>query len=80
MSYPWDKIREVVEEIEKERLIKELSLLEQKAGTVKKGFLLTEGTKFYLEFLGMLSLGLGVGIFSLIFNYILFVWLLHLEF
>jgi len=80
MSYPWDKIREVVEKKEKERLIKELSLLEEKAGTVKKGLLFTGGTKFYLEFLGMLSLGLGVGIFSLIFNYILFVWLLHLEF
>jgi hypothetical protein len=80
MSYSWDEIKEVIEKIEKERLIKELSLLEQKAGNVKKSPLLTEGTKFYLEFLGMLSMGLGVGIFSLIFNFLLFVWLLHLEF
>ncbi len=80
MSYSWDEIKGVIERIENERLIDELSLLEQEEGFVKKQLPLTETIRPYLEFLGILSMGLGIGIFSIIFNYLLFVWLLHLGF
>jgi hypothetical protein len=80
MSYPWDEIKEVVERIENERVLHELSLLEEQEGFIKRQIIITERTRSYLEFLGELSIGLGIGIFSIIVNYIFFVWLLHLEF
>lgn len=79
MSYPWNKIAEVVERIEYEKVLNELSSLEQQEGFVGKQLALTERTKGYLEFLGGLPVGIGVGVFAVICNFLLFVWLLHIE-
>lgn len=80
MSYSWDEIKEVIERVEQERVIDELSSLEHKEGFVKKQISLTERSSPYLVFLGELVVGVGIGVFSMIFNFILFVWLLHIEF
>jgi len=79
MSYPWNKIEEVAERIEYERVLNELSLLEQQEGFVGKRLPLTERMKGYLELLGGLSLGISVGFFTVILNFLLFVFLLHIE-
>jgi len=79
MSYPLNKIEEVAERIEYERVLDDLSSLEQQEGFVERRLALTERTKGYLEFLGGISVGISVGIFTFIFNFLLFVWLLHIE-
>lgn len=79
MSQKLQEMQEVIEAIEHERLTKELSLQEEKEGIVHMQSTLMGRTK-YLDFLGALALGLSIGIFTLIFNYIVFVWFLHLEF
>ncbi|GBD97166.1 MAG TPA: hypothetical protein ENG83_02175 [Nitrospirae bacterium] len=80
MAYPSDEIKEVIERVENERASDELSSLEHEEGFAKKQLTLTERSRVYLEFLGELTVGIGVGVFSMIFNFILFVWLLHIEF
>lgn len=80
MSHPWDKIKEVIEKIENERIMNELSLLEQQEGFVKPQPSLLDRKRSYLEFLGKLVVGIGVAFFTIMFNFLLFVWLLHIEF
>lgn len=80
MSYAWNKIEEIIERIEYDRALDELLLLEQQEGFVKGQPTLTDRKRGYLEFLGKLSLGISVGFFTLMFNFLLFVWLLHIEF
>ncbi len=79
MSYSWNQIEEVLERTEYERVLSELSLLEQQDGFVERQVTLTDRTKSYLNFLGKLSVGVSVGIFTVIFNFLLFTWLLHIE-
>jgi cell division protein FtsN len=79
MSYPWNQIEEVIERTEYERVLSELSLLEQQEGFVRKQLTLTDRTRRYLDFLGRLSVGVSVGIFAVIFNFLLFNWLLHVD-
>lgn len=79
MSYPWNQIAEVIERTEYGKVLSELSLLEQQDGFVERRVTLTDRMKGYLDFLGKLSVGVSVGIFTVIFNFLLFVWLLHIE-
>jgi hypothetical protein len=79
MSYPWNTIEEVIERTEYERVLSELSFFEQQEGFVKRLPTLTDRTKGYLGFLGKLSVGVSVGIFTVVFNFLLFSWLLHIE-
>ncbi len=80
MSHSWDEIKEIIERIETDKLSRSLSRLEQQEGVVRFQSTLTDKNNGYIGFLGGLSLGIGVGVFTMIFNYILFVWLLHIEF
>src|SRR4030042_2217040 len=79
MPYSWNQIEEVIERTEYERALSELSLLEQHEGFVRKQLTLTDRTKRYLDFLCKLYVGLGVGIFTVMFNFLFFTWLLHIE-
>lgn len=79
MSYPWNQIEEVIERTEYERVLNELSFLEQQEGFVRRQLTLTDRTKGYLDFLGKLSVGISVGIFTVVFNFLLFSWVLHIE-
>lgn len=79
MLYPWNTIKEVIERTEYERVVAELSSLEYRDGFVERRLTLTDRTKGYLDFLGRLSIGICVGIFTVVFNFVLFVWLIHVE-
>lgn len=80
MSYSWEEIKEVIEIVENKQATDEFHLLEEEAGLVKITPPLTERTASYLEFLGELSVGVTVGILTVLFNFLLFNWLLHIEF
>jgi len=79
MLYPWNEIKGVIERIEYDRVVNELSSLEYRDGLVERRRTLTDKTKGYLDFLGKLSVGICVGIFTVMFNFLLFVWLIHIE-
>jgi hypothetical protein len=79
MLYPWNEIKRVIERIEYDRVVDELSSLEYRDGFVQRRPTLTDKTKGYLDFLGKLSVGICVGIFAVMFNFLLFVWLIHIE-
>ena len=79
MPYPWNKIKEIIERIEYDRVVNELSLLEYQDGFIERQRTLTDKTKGYLDFLGKLSIGICVGFFTIMFNFVLFVWLIHVE-
>ncbi len=80
MPYSWDEIKTVIERIENEKEMDKLEILEHEEGFMRIQPSLTEKTKSYLEFLGEFSVGVIVGIITIIFNFLLLVWLLHLEF
>ena len=80
MSYPWNEIKEVIKQTEIERVKQEIFELEQGEGFVKKESTLSERMRVYFEFLGVLAIGVTIGLFSIIFNDLLFVWILHIEF
>lgn len=80
MSQHWDEIKDVIEQIEYERLKKELSMQEIQEGFIEKYSTLVGKKYDYLRILGEISVGLSMGIITIIFNYILFVWLLHFSF
>ena len=74
----WDEIKEFIERIESEKLAHSFSLQEQQEGYFRNQPTLTEKNSGYLGVLGGISLGIVVGIVALIFNYIFFVYFLHL--
>ena len=78
MTPAWDEIKEYIEQIESEKLALALSMQEQQEGYFKKDPTLTEKKSGYFGVLGGISLGILVGIITLIFNYIFFVYFLHL--
>ena len=81
MKNYFDQVKETIDKIEKDKLIRECSLEEQKSGNITEShYLLSEKTGSYLKFLSEISVGLSVGIFTLVINYVLFVFLLHIRF
>ena len=80
MFYAWDEIKGTVERLETSRLSEEFSKLEEEDGLVPAGFIITQKTSGYLNFLGMLTMGVSVGVCALVFNYLIFVWILHMSF
>ncbi len=78
--YSEDEIKRVAERIENQRIKEEFCLLEKKEGFVQERFSILDKNKFFLEFLGEVTIGITVGIISLIANYFVFVRLLHVEF
>jgi cell division protein FtsN len=79
MSHTWDEIKEVIEITENEKVFNELSSLEQQEGIIKRQLTISDRMRGYLEFLGKLSVGVSVGFFTIMFNFLLFVWFLHIE-
>lgn len=81
MSYSWDEIKDIIEKLENKRMTEHFSLLEAQEGQLEAKSTLVSGRKhYYLKFLVALSTGLSAGVFTMIFNFILFLWLLHIEF
>ena len=79
MAAPLQEIKAISENIERNKLVKEFSQLEMEEGFVKKHIILSQKAGGYLNFIGILCTGIGFGILSLILNYLVFVWILHLE-
>jgi hypothetical protein len=61
-------------------LERSLSEAEVKEGFVSRGFYLVQRTRPYLEVLGGIVVGIHASLMVLAFNYVLFVWLLHVNF
>lgn len=78
MAPSWDEIKEFIERTESEKLALSLSTREQQEGHFKRQPTLTEKKYGYLGVLGGISLGILVGIATLVFNYIFFVYFLHI--
>lgn len=80
MPYSWDEVKKVVERKEDARLMHLLAEQEMAEGHVGRGFQLIERTRPTLELLGGVVVGLHVAVMTLVFNYLLFVWILHVNF
>ena len=80
MSYSWEEVKQAVERNEDARLMRSLGEQEVAEGHVGRGFYLIERTRTSLELLGGVVVGLQVAVMTLVFNYMLFVWILHVNF
>ena len=80
MTDSWDDIKDIIEKNENRRMAEFYSRLEVQEGHLEAGSGLSGRKNDYLKVLGALSMGLSAGIFAMIFNFLLFVWLLHIEF
>lgn len=80
MSYSLEEIKTIIESIETEKIIAELSLAKKDEEFVKETYTLLDKTKSYLGILGLIITGISCGVITLILNYLIFVWLFHLEF
>ena len=78
--YSWNEVKRAVEHEEDARLDGSLSEAEVKDGHVTRAYYLVQRTRPVLEVLGGLVVGLHVSLFALAFNYLLFVWILHVNF
>jgi len=80
MSYPINYIKQLVEKIETERITAEFCLLDQKTGQFKNDHFFNHIFENCLSFLACVVVGVGIGIIAIIMNFLIFVFLLHIEF
>lgn len=80
MSYSWEEVKRAVERNEDARLEHSLADGEVVEGRVARGFYLVGRTRLYLELIGGLVMGLHVAVMTLAFNFLLFIWILHVNF
>jgi len=80
MPYSWEEVKQAVERNEDTQLGRLLAAQEIAEGHVGRRFFLIERTRTYLELLGGMVVGLHVAVMTLVFNYLLFVWILHVNF
>ncbi len=78
--YSEEEIKKAAERIGKQRIKEEICLLEQKEGFVRESSSILDKHKRLLGVLAEVTIGITVGIFSLIIIYIVFTKLLHVEF
>jgi hypothetical protein len=80
MAYTWDEVRQSVEREENARLERELAEREIRDGRVPAFDLIVARTRPGLEIAGAVVAGLHVALMTLVFNFLLFVWILHVNF
>lgn len=78
--YSWEEVQRAVERKENARLDHSLAESEVAEGHIARGFYLVQRARPYLQILGGLVVGLHAALMSLAFNYLLFVWILHVNF
>ena len=76
----WEDVKRSVELREDARLERSLAEAELTEGHVARGFYMMQRARPYLEVLGGMVVGLYASLMTLAFNYLLFVWLLHINF
>ncbi len=80
MSYSWEQVKLAVEREENRRLDDESAHMEVAEGHAPRGFYVVRRTRPSLTIVGGVVMGLHVAVISLIFNYLAFVWILHVNF
>ena len=75
------EILTILERRERKKLLSYFQGAAEKTGHIPPiPFLLLRKMARPLQYAGSVLLGIFLGIFTLVFNFVLFVWLLHLEF
>jgi hypothetical protein len=80
MAYTWDEVRLAVEHEESARLDEELAEHEVKEGHVPTGDFVLRRRRPMLEIAGAIVCGLNVAIMAITMNFLLFIWILHVNF
>ncbi|MFX0201096.1 MAG: hypothetical protein ACFFCW_33675 [Candidatus Hodarchaeota archaeon] len=76
-----EEVLTILERREREKFLSQLQATAEKMGYIPPApFLLLRKMARPLQFVGGMLLGISLGIFTLVLNFFLFVWLLHLEF
>lgn len=78
--YSWDEVKRAVERTEDERLEQLLSESEIAERHMERRYYVVQRTRPYLEVIGGLILGFYAALMAMGFNYMLFVWILHVNF
>ena len=80
MTYSWEEVKRAVERVEDARLEQGLAEAEVDEGHMMRRVYLLQRMRPYLEILGALAVGVHVAVITLMFNFLLFVWLFHVNF
>lgn len=80
MPYTWEEVKQAVERREDAQIGRLLAEQEITEGHVERRFFLIERSRTFLELLGGLVVGLHAAVLTLVFNYLLFIWILHVNF
>lgn len=80
MMYSWEEVKRAVERVEDARLEQGLAEAEAAEGHKMRRVYLLQRTRPPLEILGALLVGVHIAVMTLIFNFLLFVWLFHVNF
>jgi hypothetical protein len=76
-----EEIQTILEKRERKKFLSQLQASGERTGHIPPTpFLLLRKMALALQYAGSVLLGIFLGIFTLVFNFVLFVWLLHLEF
>lgn len=71
----------IIEREERERLLSELQRKREEEGIIPKtSFLFSIRFRYFFECIGAVCIGCLMGAFTLLANFIIFVWLLHMQF
>ena len=76
----WEQIKRTVERREDAHLEGSLAEAELNEGHMVRGVYVVQRARPYLEVIGGMVIGLHAALMTLGFNYLLFVWLLHVNF
>jgi hypothetical protein len=78
--YSWEEVKRAVERTEDARLEHSLAESEVTEGYMASGSYLVQRMRPHLEMFGGFVVGLYASLMTLAFNYLLFTWLLHVNF
>jgi hypothetical protein len=78
--YSWEEVKRAVERVEDARLDQELARAEVEDGNAPRRAYLFHSLRPHLEAFGAMLVGIYVAVMVLILNYLVFVWLFHVNF
>jgi hypothetical protein len=80
MPYTWEEVKQAIEQHEDAKLTRSLAEREIGEGHVQRRLFLIQRTRPLFEVLGGLVVGIYAAVLTLVFNYLLFIWILHVNF
>lgn len=80
MTYSWEEVKRAVERVENARLEQELVRAEAAEGHAPRKAYLMQRLRPHLEVAGGVLLGVYVAVMVMILNFLIFVWLFHVNF